>query len=63
MKEKKLLYETLHKLEELSNERFYVHTNISGYAHLLSVSGLIILQASDITTLRNRMIAILNTYN
>lgn len=57
------LYETLHKLEEASKERFYVHTNISGYMYLLSVSGLIIAQAPDITTLHNRMIDILNTYN
>lgn len=63
MKEKKLFNETLHKLEEASKEKFYVHTNISGYMYLLSVSGLIIAQAPDITTLHNRMINILNTYN
>lgn len=65
-KEKKLfnsMYETLHKLEEASKTRLYVHANISGYLYLLSVSGLIIAQASDITTLHNRMINILNTYN
>lgn len=62
MKEKKLLNETLHKLEEASNTKLYVRANISGYLYLLTVSGLIIAQASDITTLHNRMIDILNTY-
>ena len=64
-KHKKLfnaMYETLHKLEEASKERLYVHTNISGYMYLLSTSGMIIEQAPDVTTLHARMMNILRTY-
>ena len=56
------MYETLHKLEEASKERLYVHTNVSGYIYLLSTSGMIIEQAPDVTTLHARMMNILRTY-
>ena len=64
-KHKKLfnaMYETLHKLEEASKERLYVHTNLSGYMYLLSTSGMIIEQAPDVITLHARMMNILRTY-
>jgi len=58
----KAMYETLHKLEDASGERLYIHSNASGFRHLLSVSGMIIAQAPDTATLHARMLEILSTY-